>query len=63
MCQKSVVIDRDGVEELVMEDVTNLGLTLTACRFRPFRGPKAIEHVAIRSIDFMAGKVMLQETD
>jgi len=63
MCQMSVVIDRDGIEELVMEDVTNLvvepdGLQISTL----FEGPKKVEHAVIRSIDFMGGKVFLQET-
>jgi hypothetical protein len=27
-----------------------------------FEGPKLLDHVVIRSIDFMAGKVMLEQT-
>lgn len=63
MCQISVVIERDGVEELVMEDVTNLVVDSDSLQISTlFEGPKSVEHVAIRSIDFMAGKVMLQKT-
>ena len=63
MCQMSVVIDRDGVEELVMEDVTSLVVETDGMQISTlFEGPKVMEHVAIRSIDFMAGKVLLQET-
>ncbi len=63
MCQISVVIERDGVEELVMEDVTNLVVDSDSLQISTlFEGPKTVEHVVIRSIDFMAGKVMLQQT-
>ncbi len=63
MCQISVVIERDGVEELVMEDVTNLVVDSDSLQISNlFEGPKTVEHVVIRSIDFMAGKVMLQNT-
>ena len=63
MCQISVVVEQEGMEELVMEDVTNLvvdsgGLEISTL----FEGPKALEQVAIRSIDFIAGKVVLQKT-
>lgn len=64
MCQMSVVIDRDGIEELVMEDVTNLVVESAGVQISTlFEGPKAVEHVAIGSIDFMAGKVFLKQTD
>lgn len=63
MCQISVVVEKDGIEELLMEDVTNLvvkpeGLQISTL----FEGPKIFEQVAIRSIDFMGGKVLLQPT-
>lgn len=63
MCQISVVVQRDGVEELVMEDVTNLEVDADNLKISTlFEGPKAVEHVVIRSIDFMAGKVLLEKT-
>mgnify|MGYP001811738427 FL=1 len=63
MCQISGVIERDGVEELVMEDVTNLVVDSDSLQISNlFEGPKSFEQVVIRSIDFMAGKVMLEKT-
>ena len=63
MCQISVVIERDGVEELVMEDVTNLVVDSDSLQISTlFVGPKSVEQGVIRSIDFMAGKVMLEKT-
>ena len=63
MCQISVVVERDGVEELVMEDVTNLVVDSDSLQISNlFEGPKSVEQVVIRSIDFMAGKVMLEKT-
>jgi predicted RNA-binding protein len=58
----SVVMEKDGSEELVMEDVTNLvvdedGLTISTL----FEGPRTLPQVNIRSIDFMAGKVFLKQ--
>jgi predicted RNA-binding protein len=62
MCQMSVVVDKEGTEELLFEDVTNLvvedrGLQISTL----FEGPKSVERVAIDSIDFMAGKVFLKQ--
>lgn len=62
MCQISVVIERDGVEELVMEDVTNLVIDSDSLQISTlFEGPKSVDQVVIRSIDFIAGKVMLEK--
>jgi len=61
MCQMSVVIDRDGVEELVMEDVTTLEVEPGGMKVSTmFDAPKLLEQVAIRSIDFLGGKVFLK---
>jgi predicted RNA-binding protein len=62
MCQMSVVVDKEGTEELLFEDVTNLvvedrGLQISTL----FEGPKSVERVAIDSIDFTAGKVFLKQ--
>ena len=63
MCQISVVMESDGVEELVMEDVTNLVVDSNSLQISNlFEGPKSVEQVVIRSIDFMAGKVILEKT-
>ena len=63
MCQISVVMESDGVEELVMEDVTNLVVDSDSLQISNlFEGPKSVEQVVIRSIDFMAGKVILEKT-
>jgi len=63
MCQISVVVEKEGVEEMVMEDVTNLVVDSDSLQISTlFEGPKVLEHVAIRSIDFMGGKVLLQQT-
>ena len=63
MCQISVVMESDGVEELLMENVTNLVVDSNSLQISNlFEGPKSVEQVVIRSIDFMAGKVMLEKT-
>ncbi len=63
MCQISVYIEKDGVEELVLEDVTNLrvetaGVSVSCL----FDGPRQVADAVIDSIDFMAGKVLLRKT-
>ena len=63
MCQISVVVEKDGMEELVMEDVTSLVVDTDKLEISNlFEGPKSIDQVVIRSIDFVAGKVLLQKT-
>ena len=63
MCQISVVVEKDGVEELLMEDVTNLVVDSDNLEISNlFEEPKSIQQVAIRSIDFVAGKVLLKKT-
>lgn len=63
MCQTSVVMEKDGGEELLLENVTTLevtgnGLTITTL----FEGAKEFADVAIRRIDFAGGKVFLYQT-
>lgn len=63
MCQISVVMEKDGSEELVMEDVTNLVVEADGLKISTlFEGFKSFPQVNIRSIDFMAGKVFLEQT-
>jgi predicted RNA-binding protein len=60
MCQTSVVMEQDGSEELLLENVTALevidgGLSIATL----FEGQKEYPGVAIRRIDFNEGKVYL----
>lgn len=62
MCQTSALMEKDGSQELLLENVTNLevlgdGLQITTL----FEGTKAWPGVAIRRIDFSAGKVYLYQ--
>lgn len=62
MCQISVVMEKDGGEELVMEDVTNLVVEDDGVRVSTlFESSKSLPQVNIRSIDFMGGKVFLEQ--
>ena len=63
MCQTNVVIEKDGGEELLFENVTALevidsGLTVTTL----FEGMQELLGVAIRRFDFDGGKVFLYKT-
>jgi len=60
MCQISVVFEREGNQETVMENVTRLeiegnGIVLTSF----FEEPKKVPDVTISHIDFLGGKVFL----
>ena len=63
MCQMSLYMEKDGSEELLFEDVTSINVeneTVTVSTL--FEGPKEISNTIVRSIDFMAGKVLLETT-
>lgn len=63
MCQTSVLMEKNGDEELLLENVTTLepfedGLKITTL----FEGMKELTGVAVRHIDFAGGKVFLYQT-
>lgn len=63
MCQTSVLMDKSGQEELLLENVTTLevlenGLKITSL----FEGTKEFVDVSISRIDFAGGKVFLHQT-
>lgn len=63
MCQMSVVVEEDGVEEMIMENVTRLqvfGTSIEVSAF--FEEPRRLEAVFIQSIDFLGGKVVLNKS-
>jgi predicted RNA-binding protein len=56
----SVLIVDDGVENLIMENVTHLqvsGDTIEVSAF--FEEPRKIDAVSVQAIDFLGGKVLL----
>ena len=64
MCQTSVLMEKNGEEELLLENVTTLevlenGLKITSL----FEGAKEFLGVAIGRIDFAGGKVFLHQTE
>lgn len=61
MCEIKVVMEKDGIEEPVLENVTKLdildnGVAITSL----FEGVKEIPGATVRNIDFLAGTVFLQ---
>lgn len=60
MCQISVVVENNGDQEAVMDNVTSLqvtgeGVVLTTF----FEEPLSVPDVVISRIDFLGGKVVL----
>jgi len=61
MCQMKIMQEKDGQQELVMEDVSQLEVVEEGIRISTlFEEPKLIPGVTIKTIDFLAGKTMLQ---
>jgi len=61
MCEIRVVIEQDGVEKLLMQNVTKLEVFDTSVAITSlFEGSQEIPNSVIRNIDFLAGKVYLQ---
>ncbi len=61
MCQMRVVAEKDGREEVLLENVTRLelvdsGIAVTTL----FEGSREFSGAALRHIDFLAGKVVLE---
>lgn len=64
MCQTSVFVEKDGVEERRFDDVISLLVEGTDIRVTTlFEGATEIKNVFVSSIDFMAGKVLLQKKE
>ncbi|MBU0730919.1 MAG: CooT family nickel-binding protein [Proteobacteria bacterium] len=60
MCQMSVLLEQGGDLETVMESATRLeatpdGITVSAL----FEEPRIVKGAMVKSIDFLAGKVVL----
>ena len=63
MCQMRVVVEEDGVEETVLENVTHLqvsGTTVEVSAF--FEEPRRLDAVFIESIDFLEGRLVLKKS-
>jgi predicted RNA-binding protein len=63
MCQTSVLMEKSGEEELLLENVTTLEVLENGVKITTlFEGTKELFDVAIRRIDFAGGKVFLHQT-
>ena len=60
MCQISVVVEKSGDQENVMDNVTSLQVTENGVVLTTFfEEPLSVENVVISQIDFLGGKVIL----
>ncbi len=61
MCQMKVMLDKEGQQELVMEDVTQLEVVEEGIRVSAlFEEPKIVSDASVKKIDFLSGTVTLQ---
>ena len=62
MCQTSALMEKDGGQELLLENVTNLEVLSDSLQITTlFEGTKFWPGLAIRRIDFSGGKVYLYQ--
>jgi predicted RNA-binding protein len=62
MCQTSALMEKDGGQELLLENVTNLEVLSDSLQITTlFEGTKSWAGLAIRRIDFSGGKVYLYQ--
>jgi predicted RNA-binding protein len=63
MCQISVVVEREGGQEKVLDNVTRLDVTSDGVLLSTFfEEPREVKNVLISRIDFLAGTVVLGES-
>jgi predicted RNA-binding protein len=61
MCQISVVMEREGGEEKLLDNVTGLDVTGDGIVLRSFFDePREVKNAHIARIDFLGGKVILK---
>jgi len=60
MCQMKVVLDQDGGQEKIMENVTHLEVTGEGVLVSTlFEEPKLVKSAWVKNIDFLGGTVTL----
>ena len=60
MCQMNVVLDQDGGQEKIMENVTHLEVTAEGVLVSAFfEDPKLVKSARVKNIDFLGGTVTL----
>ena len=63
MCQTSVFMEKDGEEELLLENVTTLEVLENSLKITAlFEGSKEFVGASIHHIDFAGGKVYLRQS-
>ncbi|MDR4508649.1 MAG: CooT family nickel-binding protein [Candidatus Brocadiaceae bacterium] len=61
MCQMKVMLDQEGQQELVMENVTQLEVAEKGLKVSTFfEEPKIVTDAAVKTIDFLSGIVTFQ---
>ena len=62
MCMPSAMVEKDGGQELLLENITNLEVLSDGLQIATlFEGTKSWPGLMIRRIDFSAGKVYLYQ--
>jgi len=60
MCQMNVVLDQEGKQEKIMENVTHLEVTGEGVLVSAFfEEPKLVKSAWVKNIDFLGGTVTL----
>jgi len=60
MCQMNVILDHDGEQEKIMDNVTLLEVTDKGILVSTlFEEPKLIKSAWVKNIDFLSGEVIL----
>ena len=60
MCQMKVVLDQDGEQEKIMDNVTHLEVTGEGVLVSTFfEEPKLVKSAWVKDIDFLSGTVIL----
>lgn len=63
MCQISVVVEREGQEEKIMDNVTRLDVVEDGVVLNTFfEDPQEVRNVTIQRIDFLGGTVFLAQS-
>ena len=62
MCQMKVMLDKEGQDELIMEDVARLEIVEGGIKISTlFEEPRLIPDVTVKIIDFLSGTATLQQ--
>lgn len=64
MCQMNVIMDKEGEQEIVLENVTQLDVVEDGVKLSTFFDePKLISGVSVDTIDFLSGKLILKAAE